>query len=239
MPEINFGQKTIPYTVRHSQRAQTAKLRITAEKGLEVVLPFRLPADAIEEFLQSNEKWILKHIDRPEYTPPPPRRFVTGETLLFLGNEFRLEVATVTDEEEAVEWEPGHVLVTVSDLLPPAERPTRVRRLLESWYRHQALDCFVERTRDISKQLGLQVHWVRVRDQKTRWGSCSSRGNINYNWRLIMAPPQVIDYVVVHELCHLKIPNHSAAFWRMVGASVPWYPDCVRWLRENGHTLYL
>lgn len=108
---------------------------------------------------------------------------------------------------------------------------------LERWYTQQAHVIFPIRVMYYERITGGRVNQIHIRDQKTRWGSCSSLRNLNFNWRLIMAPPEVLDYVVVHELCHLTHMNHSREFWEMVGSVMPDYRERKRWLRDNGQML--
>ena len=122
-------------------------------------------------------------------------------------------------------------------LLTPAEQ----KRLenLEKRYRKTARDTFEKRVSYFHPFTGGNYTSITVRDQKSRWGSCSSRGTLSFNYRLIFAPPHVLDYVVVHELCHLTHMNHSKDFWNMVGTVMPDYKICKNWLKEHGHTLTL
>ncbi len=118
------------------------------------------------------------------------------------------------------------------DALPPEKAA-----LLESFYRNKAREVLTDRVRYYQPFIGKPVRSISIRDQKTRWGSCSSKGGLNFNWRLILAPPAVLDYVVVHELCHLLHMDHSPAFWAEVAKLCPNYKECRKWLRDNGSTL--
>lgn len=121
--------------------------------------------------------------------------------------------------------------------LTPAE--TRRLEMLEKRYRNMARKLLESRVAFFHRFTGGNYHTLAVRDQKTRWGSCSSRGTLSFNYRLIFAPPEVLDYVVVHELCHLTHMNHSKDFWNMVGSVMPDYKKHRKWLREHGHELTL
>jgi predicted metal-dependent hydrolase len=121
----------------------------------------------------------------------------------------------------------------------PEAGPVIARRALEAWYRRQADTIFAERLAHANGIYGFQYARVSVKAQKTRWGSCSKLGNLNFNWRLLLAPLSVLDYVVVHELCHLKELNHSARFWQLVARGCPDYAVHRRWLRQHGRELVL
>lgn len=113
------------------------------------------------------------------------------------------------------------------------------RQALEKRYRQAAKEYFPARAAYYAGLLGVTYATITIRDQKTRWGSCSAKGNLNFNWRLMLAPPRVLDYVVVHELCHRIEMNHSKAFWNTVEMILPDYKEQKKWLRDNGSTLYL
>jgi len=121
----------------------------------------------------------------------------------------------------------------VSDLTPLQ------RKALEKRYRQAAREYIPSRVAYYERIIGVTHDSIRIRDQKTRWGSCSAKGNLNFNWRLMLAPPRVLDYVVVHELCHRKEMNHSKAFWNAVETVLPDYKQLKKWLKDNGHSLVL
>lgn len=110
---------------------------------------------------------------------------------------------------------------------------------MERRYREAAKEYFPKRADYYAQQLGVSYERIRIAGQKTRWGSCSSKGTLSFNWKLMLAPPKVLDYVVVHEICHLKEMNHSPRFWRLVEELMPDYKEYRKWLKENGNTLQL
>ncbi len=110
---------------------------------------------------------------------------------------------------------------------------------MEKRYREAAKEYFPKRADYYAQQLGVSYERIRIAGQKTRWGSCSSKGTLSFNWKLMLAPPKVLDYVVVHEICHLKEMNHSPRFWRLVEELMPDYKEYRKWLKENGNTLQL
>lgn len=112
------------------------------------------------------------------------------------------------------------------------------RKQLEKWYRKEAAGVLFEKAAEFAGYLQVSFKELHIKDQKSRWGSCSSRGSLNFNWRILMAPEPVCDYVVIHELCHLKHMNHSPDFWQLVAAFCPNYKQYRKWLRENGGLLY-
>ena len=127
----------------------------------------------------------------------------------------------------------------MSQIISLTQAETKRLEAFEKRYRGMARELLESRTAFFHRLTGGEYHTLAVRDQKTRWGSCSSRGTLSFNYRLIFAPPEVLDYVVVHELCHLTHMNHSKDFWNMVGAVMPDYKKYRKWLREHGHELTL
>lgn len=127
----------------------------------------------------------------------------------------------------------------VREKIPRSDLTPAQRSALEARYRQAARNYFPERVAYYEAILGVTHGSIAIRDQKTRWGSCSSKGNLNFNWRLMLAPPRILDYVVVHELCHRIEMNHSQAFWHVVETVLPDYRELRKWLKENGRTLVL
>lgn len=146
----------------------------------------------------------------------------------------------VTMVEEKREWIALKVrkMQTVAPR-PPQKEKTPYERRLEAPYRQAAKEYITKRADYFADQLGVSYCTITIRDQKTRWGSCSSKGNLSFNWRLILAPPKVLDYVVVHELCHRREMNHSPRFWALVQSMMPDYKQHRKWLKENGDRLVL
>ena len=146
----------------------------------------------------------------------------------------------VSMAEEKKEWIARSVrkMQTVEQR-PAQKEKTPYERRLEAPYRQAAKEYIPKRVAFFANELGVTYGTVTIRDQKTRWGSCSSKGNLSFNWRLILAPPKVLDYVVVHELCHRKEMNHSSRFWTLVKSIMPDYRDHRKWLKENGGKLTL
>ena len=146
----------------------------------------------------------------------------------------------VSMAEEKKEWIAKNVskMMIVKPSLPQKEKTPRQNRL-EAPYRQAAKEYIPKRAAHFAALLGVTYENITIRDQKTRWGSCSSKGTLSFNWRLMLAPPAVLDYVVIHELCHRKEMNHSPRFWRLVEQIMPDYKTKRQWLKENGNKLTL
>lgn len=235
MPEITLGGQTIAYTVRESGRARSLRLKISPRDGLEVVLPAGANGRDIEAILLSRANWILKHYPTD---PPPQRRLVTGERLPYLGRERVLDISTKPRGKTTGISLDGDTLRVRFPSGAPASEET-VRAALEGWYRAQAKAYLLPRVAELARQHGFQYGRITIKGQSTRWGSCSSQRNLNFNWRLMFAPPAAVDYVIIHELCHLQELNHSRRFWSLVGRFCPDYKHWVKWFKANGDNLHL
>lgn len=162
-------------------------------------------------------------------------RLESGEVLYYLGEKRILCVIREQRSRARIKCVMDRLLMWV-----PYEADYEWRqKQLEKWYRKEAQAVFTQKAKDYAQILGVGFQEIRIKDQKSRWGSCSSLGNLNFNWRILMAPEPVCDYVIIHELCHLLHMDHSAAFWREVEKLCPAYKEYRKWLRENGKTLYI
>ncbi len=227
----------IPYAIRRSDRARRARIQVSAE-GVEVVVPRRLPLREVEPFVESKRAWIertLRRMQAAEAERPRPLLQDGGE-VSYLGERLRLVVRV----------EPGrirsHVARRASDTLSVAiaePEPEAVGRALEGWYRARAREEIGRRLDAAVARAGQSYTGLQIRGQRTRWASCSSNGGMSFNWRLLLAPPEILDYVVEHEVVHLEIHDHSERFWSLLATRCPGYREHERWLRANGHTLRL
>lgn len=227
--QIHLGGRLVSCSVRRSPRAKNISIRVSPDRGLEMVLPSGVKAYNIENCLKSREGWIIARLDHIEQLRE--KKANSGQ-VLFLGREYDLVPVTRHQAAATVKILDDKIFVTVQD-----HSPETLAEALERWYRAQARKIFEERVRSINKEAGYTVNRIFIRGQKTRWGSCSRLGNLNFNWRLIMAPLEVIDYIVIHELSHLREMNHSVNFWRLVEKFCPDYKKYRKWLRENGFSL--
>ena len=158
-------------------------------------------------------------------------RLESKDLLPYLGENHMLMVLREDRTRGKVKEVMGKILMWI-----PYDADYEQRRiLLEKWYRRQAEQLLSEKAAFYAERLGVSFADIRIKDQRSRWGSCSSVGNLNYNWKLVLMPPGVLDYVVVHELAHRREMNHSAAFWKVVATWMPDYKKYRKWLRDNGN----
>ncbi|GAV19812.1 hypothetical protein MMIC_P0770 [Mariprofundus micogutta] len=221
------------YRIVRKTNRKTTSIIIKANNEIEVRAPTRMPQQLIERFVQSKHAWIEKKLlfNRDHRTEYIPKSFTHGELFLLLGRTYRLKLET---GKRSVQTEADKLLVS-----HPSPQPENLRRQLTRWYRQQAEITFTQRSRIISELIGKQAKSIGIKAYKSRWGSCHADGRIYYNWRLIMAPEWVIDYVVVHELCHLIHHNHSKAYWQLVESIAPDFRKAKSWLNTNGVSLDL
>lgn len=232
---IPLAGRSVPYVLRVSARARVLRFVIRPERGLEVVAPRGTAQARVEQGLREKSSWILATLDRVEAetraAAPPP--LTDGLLLPFAGRTLTLRLhAGAPSGRFRVRLTEQVLALTLPDL----DQDT-IRAVLTRWYRHEARVLFAERVSYWNSSYRFAYGRIAIKEQKSRWGSCSRQGNLNFNWRLLLAPLPVLDYVVVHELCHLKELNHSARFWHLVAVACPTYAANRRWLREHGRSL--
>jgi predicted metal-dependent hydrolase len=212
-------------------RRKTIAIEITREGEVLVRAPLRVARREIITFVEEHHSWIARKLSqaRLRKAQGAPRQFREGETFFFLGEPCGLRF---TEGAEFLRKHDGEFLLG-------AELSSRARSLFRTWYRARAREILEDRVAHFALRMGLTCRSVRITDAKERWGSCSAAGSLNFAWRLVMAPPPVIDYVIVHELAHLLEMNHSRRFWERLGRILPDYAKRRKWLRENEHRLTL
>jgi predicted metal-dependent hydrolase len=208
--------------VRESRRARAWRLTVAPRRPLELVVPRGLPRDEIARILESRRRWIEARLAEQRARP---LLGLDRAGVVWLHGE-PVPVVRVDGARPRAALGHGRLVVAGGDA-----------GAVERWYRREARARIGEAVGAEAARLGLRPGAVSIRDQRTRWGSCSSRGTLSFSWRLVVAPAAVLDYVVVHELCHLRAPNHSRAFWRLVEAARPGWQEQRRWLRDHGDEL--
>jgi hypothetical protein len=241
MPAVVLGETTVGYTVRVSKRAKRINLRYSQRDGLEVVYPLGISSPAPEELLKEKSSWVLATHERfrSAANSLPPRNYENGEIFHLLGRPYTLQLRSDSAIDRAqVEASDNLLLLIIPDSFPGPDLEAR-RKAVEAYYRALAGNYLPARVRDLAAAHGFQFARLRVKNQKTRWGSCSSKGNINLNLRLMMTPERAIDYVIVHELCHLRVLSHSPAFWALVESCFPDFRHWRSWFKRHGASMIL
>ncbi len=229
---IQLGNRNIKYIVNRRKR-KTIGISITIEDGLKIAAPQHLTRRQIEEVIYSKSSWIIKKLDALEKLNTDKKEYEIGEKFLYLGKEYILhKIESIDQDLPRITIDNTRIVIYApAGILAQKEY---IRKLIISWYIEQANHILPERMKWLCEKTKIYPAKVRIKEQKSRFGSCSTKRNINLNWRLIMAPIEVLDYVIVHELCHLKEMNHSKAFWALVESIVPEYKKHRDWLKKNG-----
>ena len=209
-------------------RRKTISLIVHKDGTLEVRAPLRTSDRLITQFVNSKRDWITQKqaLVLDNLKKLPVRNFTRGESFFFLGESYKLEI--VTRKKPLLSLNGTFLL---SDTCQEKQKAAEV---FTAWYREQARAVLTDRVSFYTQQYGFKQMQIHITAARTRWGSCSTRGSLNFTWRLVQAPLEIIDYVVVHELCHTKEHNHSRAFWMQVARILPDYQKRRKWLKENG-----
>jgi len=218
---LQVGAEQFPITIARHRRARRYILRMTAAGGLRLTVPRGASIDAGLAFAKKQGPWIARERCRRAEAVAP---WTDGTLVWFRGEQVPLVVGS-----SSVSW--------ATEIAPLGESPNAVRDAVETYLLRLAAAELPPRCQDLAAKHGLTISRVTIRNQRTRWGSCSTRGVISLNWRLVQMPPDVADYVILHELMHLKQPNHSRRFWREVAAVCDHWRESEHWLRRWGKEL--
>jgi len=259
---LRYQNRTIPYTIRRSAYRRTVGITIDVQ-GVRVAAPERMPLEQVEALVNAKARWIAEKYTEFRRRQEPRKRFVSGEEFLYLGRRVSLQIETepvapvecgrrmlaspvqpeLFDFNFSHRSRPRTAVALRGDVLlvqagASRVRSQEVREMLENWYRLRAEEVITRRVQHYAAALGWPMPRVLIRNQKKRWGSCNAKGELRFNWRLVMLPLRVLDYVVVHEMAHLKVLNHSPSFWALVERILPDYKARHRALHELGLGLY-
>ena len=216
------GNPPIAVVLRRSSRAKRLSLRVSRLDGrVSLTLPQLTPEREGIAFLHSKEDWLRSQLDQIAGSAPA----AVGGHVMFAGRD----VPVIADRQRGVRFADGALVV--SDGRPVGPQ-------LRAFLRNAARDALVAASDKYARQIGRRYTRLTLRDTRSRWGSCTADGGLMYSWRLIMAPPEVLDYVAAHEVAHLREMNHSTAFWRVVANICPDYEIHRRWLRKKGDLLH-
>lgn len=226
-PEYREAKGFIVEIIR-TERRKTADIRVE-EGAVSVVVPTNLALSRIDELLKDKRTWIREKLSlQQEAQPVSEKQFVSGESFPYLGRNYRLKVHD--GPFQPVKLLRGYLHVSVPS---GSKSPQMVRNALIRWYKAQAERKLLEKAARLAPVIGVKPKSVSVRSFKSRWGSCSAKGDIQFNWRVVMAPNSVCDYVVIHELCHLVHHDHSTDFWGLLARHNPNFAVQKGWLKER------
>ena len=221
-----LGGRLVEYTLKRSLRRRSITFTID-ENGLRVGAPWRASQRRIEALLATHRAWIERKLAEWQARRPPPFEWRSGATVMLRGTPLTLVHDTAL---AGTRCDDGRLLVGTA-----SAESTAMARQVVAWLRAAALEWFAARAAHFAAVLDVRIPEIRLSNARTRWGSCHSDGRVYLNWRLIQMPHEIIDYVVVHELSHLREPNHSPRFWGWVAGVLPDYRDRRRSLRRDGY----
>jgi predicted metal-dependent hydrolase len=232
--EVQFGRTRISYAIRRSSRRRTVAVTVAPPGLVLLTAPAATPVERLDRVVHEKARWIVSRLRlvRPVEQEPLPREFVSGETYLYLGRQYRLLVRT---GGPSISLDHGRFLVR-APVVSGHRRADAVQKLLERWYRDHARRRLQEQVEWWSRRVGVAVPKLIVRDQERRWASCSS-GGMRFNWRIIQAPMKLVEYVVAHETVHLLHDDHGRRFWSKLGEVLPDYEVRREALRQMGPRL--
>ncbi len=241
-------RKSLPfsYEIRRSSRAKKTRIVVTGRK-IEVVAPMKVAEQKIHDFVFAQKNWVEEAVKKmqsrlEDIVSFAPDKYRDGAKVPFRGEYFTLTIKFSQRRRIKIEFEPSVGFVAHFPAVPEVssnERNELLKNALIKWMKEQAKQESHRYIRKHAERYRLYPRSVRIKTQKSRWGSCGIRDDINLNWLLMMAPPPVMEYVVVHELCHLRHRNHSKDFWQLVGEHIPDYRQHRNWLKQHGQRLML
>lgn len=221
-----------PVEIIRTDRSKSASIEVI-DGIVNVIVPQSISKKRIEDLIKARTTWIRQKLKlQASVVVPKAKEYVNGESFTYLGRNYRLKcVKSATGD---VKLKNGYLNVPVADAMREEKLTGFLRTSLEQWYFSKALEKLKEKTKRYSEILGVKPISVSIKEYKSRWGSCSTNGEVTYNWRIIIAPHHIVDYIVVHELCHLLEHNHGPKYWKHVESVVPDYRICREWLKVNG-----
>ena len=219
------------YTIKRSPKRKKLTITVERDRSLVVHAPESTSEETIREVVESKRQWIdekTRHAQKYEERPHPPgKELVNGESTLYLGRQYQIEV--IPSDSTEIRFEQRFLI--------PASLAGERRTVLRNWYINRAKERILPKVESIAATLGVEFASAKIVDNRFRWGSCTVKNNVNLNWRLIKAPMFVIDYVIVHELAHLIEANHTSRFWNIVRTHAPTAEKARGWLRDHGQIL--
>ena len=243
---LHYGQDKISYEVIRKDKARKLRIKVHPDQRVVVTVPMQVTDEFIHNSVKKRARWIWQHVQdfAKQKSDVLPRRYVSGETQFYLGRRYVLKVIIDPEQVAGVKLIRGKLTITLthddSDFSDGSDRATKVKSLLDSWYHIKAKTIFAERLAAVLPQ----ANWVnssptfKILSMKKQWGSCSTQGNLVLNPHLVKSPKECIDYVILHELCHIAEYNHSDRFWRLLTQVMPHWRE-VKTQLDSMAELYL
>lgn len=235
MDVIEFGNRKINFEIKRGNRKKSVAIHVHPTATVTVLTPRHLDDKKIRMIIRKKARWIIEKQEqiKSNRDSNPVKEFVSGESFPYLGRHYRLKVIKgSSDTEGYCRLVNGRFLVELNGNSGGREDRVAVKRSLIKWYLEHAKEKIGGRVGRFGQQIGRWPANIEIKNQQRRWGSCSHNGNIRFNWKIVMAPISLMDYVIVHELCHLIYPRHSAHFWQKVQSVIPDYKKRRDWLKK-------
>lgn len=238
MKQIVVGKMVIPYELNISTRAQRITIRVR-EGQVKVSIPVGVTERQVQKFVSSKQQWIFKHWQQyqEQQTFNTRKTYKSGQIFPYRGRNLTIQVGEHKYKTIGVQLIKDSLWIYFPEKTPLGKRPDYIKEALIFWYKKEARQLFRDKLGHYAGVMGVEYQAFRIKEQKTRWGSCSAQRNINLNWKVIMAPDVVIDYLIIHELAHLKYLNHSRDFWDLVSEHMKDYKQWKKWLKDHGRDL--
>jgi predicted metal-dependent hydrolase len=222
---LQVGSRSVPVLMVHHPRARRYLLRLRSDGTVRVTIPRRGTISAAQEFAVRNSGWLEQQFQRLATQPKTPATWLVGSEILFRGEPVRIEA----DVDGSIRFGAERLKVDIAS--------TDLRPVIQKHLRQLAAQALPKRVMELAGAHGIQVSRISVRNQKSRWGSCSRQGTISLNWRLVQTPIFVRDYIILHELVHRRQMNHSNKFWQAMELLCPDYMLAEKWLKQNANLL--
>ncbi|HEX9008274.1 MAG TPA: SprT family zinc-dependent metalloprotease [Patescibacteria group bacterium] len=228
------------YQIKRSRRRTSTTSISVSEKGVIVTAPFWIPKFFIDNFVNEKEDWILRRLEHIKSKEKNNKKYTEGEKHLYFGKELSLRIKEIdVPSRTKIDHNPETLEVTIWSSHQGENRIKEIREALTSWYLEQGIGVITEKVNYYSQKIGVDYREIKIKKVSSIWGSCSPTNNLSFNRKLIMAPHEVVDYVVIHEVSHMVHRNHSSRFWGLVFKFDPLYRQHRHWLRKNSHLLSL
>ncbi|MFL0361660.1 M48 family metallopeptidase [Pseudobacillus sp. 179-B 2D1 NHS] len=242
MPTFQYGTTAIEYDIEYTTNKNDISIIIEWMEGVRIIAPQGIASEQVEGIIHKKAPVILQKLrEVNEITnPPSPKEFISGEKFAYLGRKYRLKVYREEGLKKAgLAFVRGKFIATIPATMNEDEKRRQLRELFKNWYLVHGKAKLQSRLDLYSAKMGVTPKDLQLKEQRMRWGTCTPEGNIYLNWRIVMAPMPVVDYVLVHELAHLRYMNHSSDYWNFVRSILPDYEKHKEWLRLNGPALTL
>ena len=220
----------LTYTVKRSSKRKQLTITVERDRSVIVHAPESVPEEKIREIVELKKQWVyekIRHAQKYTLPHPPGKELVNGESIPYLGRNYQIEITQNNLEEISFKQR----------FLIPAAFSAERKKVMRNWYIERAKEKILPRAKTFATNLGVEFANAKIVDNRYRWGSCTTKDNVNFNWRLIKAPMYVVDYVIIHELTHLLEANHTPRFWNIVRVQSSKMERAKQWLQQNGQML--